>query len=49
MEDFLTPCVIEKSGIKIGLVGATQMLNGTAPKIDAENGDFALRGLPKKW
>lgn len=48
MEDFLTPCVIEKNGIKIGLVGATQILNGTAPKIDAENRDFALTRLDEK-
>ena len=48
MEDFLTPCVIEKNGIKIGLVGATQILNGTAPKIDAENRDFALTRLTEE-
>ena len=48
MEDFLTPCIIEKNGIKIGLVGATQILNGTAPKIDAENRDFALTRLDEK-
>lgn len=48
MEDFLTPCVIEKNGIKIGIVGATQILNGTAPKIDAKNRDFALTRLDEK-
>lgn len=48
MEDFLTPCIIEKNGIKIGLVGATQILNGTAPKIDAENRDFALTRLTEE-
>ena len=48
MEDFLTPCVIEKNGIKIGLIGATQILNGTAPKIDAENRDFALTRLTEE-
>ena len=48
MEDFLTPCVIKKNGIKIGLVGATQILNGTAPKIDAENRDFALTRLTEE-
>ena len=48
MEDFFTPCIIEKNGIKIGLVGATQILNGTAPKIDAENRDFALTRLTEE-
>ena len=48
MEDFLTPCIIIKNGIKIGLVGATQILNGTAPKIDAENRDFALTRLTEE-
>lgn len=47
-EDFLTPCIIEKNGIKIGLIGATQILNSTAPKIDAENRDFALTRLDGK-
>ena len=48
MEDFLTPCVIEKNGIKIGLVGATQILNGTAPGMDAENRAFALMRLTEE-
>ena len=48
MEDFLTPCIIEKNGIKIGMVGATQILNGTAPRIDAENRAFALTRLTEE-
>ena len=42
------PYIFEKNGIKIGLVGATQILNGTAPKIDAENRDFALTRLTEE-
>lgn len=47
-EDFLTPCIIEKNGIKIGLVGATQILNSTAPGIDAGNRAFALTRLEEE-
>lgn len=44
-EDFDTPCILEANGIKIGFVGATQILNSTAPSIDAENRAFAVTML----
>lgn len=44
-EDFLTPCLIEQNGITVGLVGATDVLNSTAPSIDKENRGFALTWL----
>ncbi len=45
MEDFMTPCIVEQNGNKLGFVGATDILNGTAPSIDTENRAFALTRL----
>lgn len=46
--DFITPCLIEQNGITVGLVGATDVLNSTAPSIDKENRAFALTWLTEQ-
>lgn len=43
--DFATPCIIERGGMSIALIGATQILNSSAPSIDKQNRAFALTWL----
>ena len=47
-EDYNTPCVFEVNGIKIGVVGATQVINSTAPSVNSENRSFAVTMLTEE-
>lgn len=47
--DKAKPCVLEAGGMKIGFVGATEMLNSTAPGLNRENEAFAVTRLGRDW
>ncbi len=47
--DKAVPCLLERVGIKLGVLGANEMLNSTAPGLNRENEAFAVTRLGRDW